>query len=315
MSPIDPLDRLQHLGDEAAQQYAHRSMSNVEERARRYRTRRNRQQMGFAIVAIAVAVPTVLQTRTSTPSLRVEVGAPTTNATLEVRSVRGQMLQNVSARNIEIPSGGAVLVGPVRVNAPTAPTSAAKGVRVTATLRIPPAGNGTEPSEGAWQELIVTTADRPTNPRRDRLYGMDEFANHSTFGCRFAADATVTCALYDASDGKRIGGGRIAQWSWFEPANATIVGGRPDKLHQWPICSAQATFAACTARVEIELSSDSFRVLVNGAPYFEVTAIPMKSRIPARLLGNSAYTFAGATASSGPTRVRIDALVAVAEPT
>jgi uncharacterized membrane protein len=315
MNPVDPLDRLQHLGDEAAQQYAHRSMSNVEERASKYRSRRSRQQLGFALVAIGVAIPTVLQTRSSTPSLRVEVGAPTTNPTLEVRSVRGQALENISARNIEIANGGAVLVGPVRVNAPTSPTFATKSVRVTATLRIPPAGNETKPAGGAWQELIVTTANRPTNPRRDRLFGMEEFANHSTFGCRFAADATVTCALYDASDGKQIGGGRIAQWSWFEAANATVVGGRPDKLHQWPTCSAQERFAACTARVEIELSSDSFRVLLNGAPYFGVTAIPMKSRIPARLLGDSAYTFVGATASTGPTRVRIDALVAVAEPT
>ncbi len=146
-------------------------------------------------------------------------------------------------------------------------------------------------------EVIVTSARTPTNRRRDALFGVEAFASQATVGCRLLPDVSVTCASYDSSDGKQIGGGRLAQWSWFESAASTVSAAPGGKSLDG--CTTKVT--TCQIVMVMSVSSSSIAMKVNGMDLINITNIP-NGQQP---VGPKATAFVGVTAGSTPITVEV----------
>jgi hypothetical protein len=310
-------ERLRRLGQESADQLRPSTIVEVERRAAKIKQRRALTvRASLAVLVITVVGVSVSLATTKTDTTDIGRG-PTTvvsinTSALTVRAVKGAtpaVDRTTGATDISLDATSSAVVGPVSPQLPNsiATPPSAGVIVVSARLRLPAKST----SVSTVQEIIVTDADAPTQPRRDRLFAVEEFSGHDTFGCRFADDGTVTCALYGRSGATAIGGGRIDQWSWFETGGSRINGGRPDSAHPWPQCPRAEALSGCLATVKITIGAASFSVQINDRVYFSVEDIPTSQRVPPRLRSTTARAYFGITTADAPAQTQIRSLSSV----
>lgn len=155
-----------------------------------------------------------------------------------------------------------------------------------------------EYADSASVEIVVTTAPEPTGRVVDLQYGYGAFGGHWTFGCRFQADRQMTCALFNPSgspgDPAVFGNelGRVWQMLPFQLVgriNRVIEpnAGQPS----FRACKRNEMDMHCRDRFRLELSKDSVKVVVNGQPYFEQSAIDPKNQLPDEFLNSDNYVY------------------------
>jgi hypothetical protein len=156
-----------------------------------------------------------------------------------------------------------------------------------------------EYSDSAAVEIDVTTAPAPTGRVVDQQYGYGAFGGSWTFGCRFQADRRVSCALFNAGgtpgDPTVFGNelGRVWQMLPYQKVGAVTRGGEPDMVtdDRFRQCHANEMDLDCRDRFRLELTRDSVRVLVNGAPYFEQSGIAPRHQLPDEFLRSDLYVY------------------------
>jgi hypothetical protein len=156
-----------------------------------------------------------------------------------------------------------------------------------------------EYSDSASAEIVVTTAPAPTGKVVDPQYGYGTFGGHWTFGCRFQPDRQVTCALFNPSgspgDPRVFGNelGRVWQMLPFQHVGR-VVDVRPVGAESAPSfrrCGVNQMDLHCRDRFRLELARDSVRILVNGRPYFEQSAIDPAYQLPDEFLNAEQYVY------------------------
>jgi hypothetical protein len=147
----------------------------------------------------------------------------------------------------------------------------------------------------AAHEIILTTAKTPSGQRRDSLFGVEAFGGHASLGCRLLSDASVTCASFDASDGLQVGGGRLAQWSWFEKSASTVTA----KPGSNSIVGCSSTKPRCRIEFRLYVEPTSLELRLNQSPAILVTNIPVALQPVALAQAN---VFVGIVARDAPLR-------------
>lgn len=156
-----------------------------------------------------------------------------------------------------------------------------------------------EYSDSASVEIVVTTAPEPTGRVVDLQYGYGTFGGHWTFGCRFQADRQVTCALFNPSGRPGDPGvfgnelGRVWQMLSFQHVGkvVTISPAGADPEPSFRRCGPNQMDLHCRDRFRLELARDSVRILVNGRPYFEQSAIEPANQLPDEFLDAEQYVY------------------------
>jgi hypothetical protein len=151
-----------------------------------------------------------------------------------------------------------------------------------------------------WPEITVTTAARPTEPRRDALYAYDAFSGHYTLGCRLHADRYVICALFDDSPAEAGNAARLWEMSFFQHVGTHVEGGGPwgGGETAWRVCENTDPDMNCRDHFRLELTQTSLVLHVNGFRYFAQEGIPP---LPAPLLQGRLYAyFSGVVQAARP---------------
>jgi hypothetical protein len=284
----DPVSVLRELSERPETVGRTTAVGEIEQRAARIK-RRTQQRVRIALVA-AIALFGIGLSRTVVRSVGetttvVAAPSPIADSPTFITIGSGTWSPNDGMQSF---SGKAGDGGLVRRTSPM--TQPLRSVSASFAVQWPL-------TKDSVHELIVTNAPTPTSRRRDALFAVESFANHRTFGCRLLSDATVVCALYDASDGQAVGGGRVAQWSWFERAGSTVVGAAPNGS----IAGCSPKQPICELIIRVTFSKDAFDVTLNKSSVLKVTAIPRSVKMPT----GTVYTFAGVTARTGPVETSI----------
>jgi hypothetical protein len=156
-----------------------------------------------------------------------------------------------------------------------------------------------EYGDSAAVEFVVTTASEPTATVVDPHYGYGAFGGHWSFGCRFQPDRQVTCALFNPTgspgDPAVFGNerGRVWQMLPFQQVgrvvNAVPAGG--ERASAFRECAHNQMDLHCRDRFRLELTRDGVRILVNGQPYFEQSAIEPAYQLPPGFLDAEQYVY------------------------
>jgi hypothetical protein len=151
---------------------------------------------------------------------------------------------------------------------------------------------GIEGYDGAWPELVVTTAPAPTQ-FIDSLYALGQFKGHWTLGCRLNPDRSTICALYDDTDNSHAS--RRFEVASHVSEGAQIYGGNPyplgsDRDRAFRVCLGTDPDTNCRDRFRLELTRTGLVVYVNGVRYFEASDLPPDKQLGA-LLGADVYVY------------------------
>jgi hypothetical protein len=156
-----------------------------------------------------------------------------------------------------------------------------------------------EYSDSASAEIVISTGPAPTSRVLDPQYGYGAFGGHWTFGCRFQPDRQVTCALFNPSgspgDPRVFGNesGRVWQMLPYEHVGKVVDTAQADAepVPSFRRCARNQMDLHCRDRFRLELARDSVRILVNGRPYFEQSAIEPAYQLPDEFLNAEQYVY------------------------
>jgi hypothetical protein len=155
-----------------------------------------------------------------------------------------------------------------------------------------------EYGDSAAVEIDISTAPAPTGKVTDVNYGYGVFGGEATLGCRFQADRSVNCALFDTQSrpgnpsvfGNELG--RVWQVLPFQHVGAVQYGGEPLSSNgHFRACPPNTMDMACRDRFRLELTKDSLKIFVNGMLHFEQSEIPPQYQIPDALVRGENYVY------------------------
>jgi hypothetical protein len=153
--------------------------------------------------------------------------------------------------------------------------------------------------EGAWPEIIVTTAAHPSGRVPDGTYAYDMFPTDWTFGCRLQANRHPTCALKKNDGNNNQAGTQVWEMSWFQKVGTYVYGGNEygQRGNYWRLCQIDEPDINCRDRFRLELTRTSVTLYVNGLKYFQQTGIPP---LPNALVNGQVYVYLASAQVSHP---------------
>ena len=149
--------------------------------------------------------------------------------------------------------------------------------------------------DGAWPEILITTAAKPTGIEVDPLHASGIFGGAPTIGCQLYPDRKPFCRVHGADGRHYRSGGLVAELSGAKPSGAARQFGgdpnAPELAAAWRVCEPTDPDAKCRDRFRLEVSSDTVRLLVNGTLYMEHAGLPAGKRLPDELFSSDVYVY------------------------
>lgn len=148
--------------------------------------------------------------------------------------------------------------------------------------------------DGAWPEIVITTAPGPTGIEVDPLNAVGMFGGTATVGCQLYADRKPFCRVHGPGGKHYRNGGLIAELSAKPSGAQRQFGGDPSTpglAAAWRTCGPTDPDTKCRDRFRLEVSADTVRLLVNGTLYMEHAGLPAAKRLPAELFTQDVYVY------------------------
>lgn len=149
--------------------------------------------------------------------------------------------------------------------------------------------------DGAWPEIVITTAAAPTGVEVDPLHASGLFGGAATVGCQLYPDRKPVCLIHGANGVHYHQGGLRAELSASRDAGAERQTGgaptAPELAAAWRTCARDVADATCRDRFRLEVSRDSVRLFVNGTLYMEHAGLPESALPPRQLLADEVYVY------------------------
>lgn len=135
-----------------------------------------------------------------------------------------------------------------------------------------------------FPEIIVSTASHPSSPHKNARYGYEQFAQHTTFGCRLEGSTQrVVCTLTDKSTPASAPAKII-----YEKKSTTPTA---SQKAAWKVCTSGQPASACMNTYRLEISATSAVIYVNAIKYAEFSGLAL----PADLVKGKGYVYFSTT--------------------